>query len=57
MKVKPFTPVILGTKDVANFTTHSFPQLGTYMIGAFLTGLSLTLVAHLWRGRRDATAA
>ena len=31
VKIKPFTPVILGTKDVANFTTHSFPQLGSIM--------------------------
>ncbi len=57
VKVKPFTPVILGTKDVANFTTHSFPQLGTYLVGAFLSGLVLTLLVHLWRGRRDASTA
>lgn len=54
VKIKPFTPVILGTKDVANFTTHSFPQLGSIMVGVFLTGITLTLVGHLWIGRKNA---
>jgi len=57
VKVKPFTPVILGSKDVANFTTHSFPQLGSYMVAVFLGGVVLTLLAHLWIGRRDATTS
>ncbi len=54
VKIKPFTPVILGTKDVANFTTHSFPQLGSIMVGVFLIGITLTLLGHLWIGRRNA---
>ncbi len=56
VKVKPFTPVILGTKQIANFTTHSYPQLGSIYIFAFLLGL-LSLVAwHLIAGRRRAAA-
>lgn len=54
VKVKPFTPVILGTKDVANFTTHSYPQLGTLLIGVFLGGLVFVLFLHLWIGRKRA---
>lgn len=53
VKVKPFTPVILGSKDVANFTTHSFPQIGSLLLGVFLFGLCLILFAHLWKGRQE----
>ncbi len=50
-KVKPFTPVIIGTKQVANFTTTSMPALGTYLIGIFGTGVIALLAWHLIAGR------
>ena len=34
-EVEPFTPAILGTKDVANFTITSLPGGGTAWIGLF----------------------
>jgi len=37
--IEPFTPVILGTKQIANFTTHSWPQAGTYLIAVFALGV------------------
>jgi|SRR5688572_2435815 len=51
--VEPFTPVIVGTKQIANFTTHSFPQAGTYLIGIFATGILLVTLTQLWLGRRN----
>lgn len=50
-KVKPFTPAIIGTKQIANFTTTSSPQLGSLLIGIFATGTLVLLVWHLIAGR------
>jgi hypothetical protein len=57
VKVEPFTPAILGTKKIANFTTTSLPQGGSYLLGAFATGLFFIVVWHLWAGRRRAARA
>jgi hypothetical protein len=56
VKVKPFTPAIFGSKQIANFTTYSYPQLGSAMIGAFATGVVVLLLYHLVTGRREAAA-
>jgi copper chaperone NosL len=45
--VKPFTPAILGAKQIANFTTHSYPQLGTFLVGGFITLVLAVTVWHL----------
>lgn len=55
--IEPFTPVIIGTKQIANFTTHSWPQAGTYYIAAFALGVVATLAWHLVTGRRAAARA
>ncbi len=50
--VDPFTPAIFGTKQVANFTTHSYPAGGTFWIGLFAMGLIGVLIWNatvLWR--------
>lgn len=49
--MKPFTPAIIGTKQVANFTTTSMPQLGTLLVGIFGTGIMALLAWHLIAGR------
>ena len=49
VKVKPFTPAIFGSKQIANFTTYSYPQLGSVFIGLFATGVLALLVYHLVR--------
>lgn len=54
-KIKPFTPVLFGTKQVANFTTSSYPQLGSYYVGVFVVGMFAVLIWHLVSGRKDAT--
>jgi copper chaperone NosL len=52
--VEPFTPVIIGVKELANFTTESYPRTGSYLIGAFVLGLTAILAWHLVTGRRNA---
>jgi hypothetical protein len=56
IKLKGFTPAILGRKQIANFVTESWPQLGTVYVGLFSTGLAVITVWHLWSGRRAAVA-
>lgn len=53
--VQPFTPAILGSKQVANFLTHSFPHGGTALAGAFSVGVVLITAYHLISGRREAS--
>jgi len=54
IKIKPFTPAIFGSKQIANFTTHSYPQLGSLYIGMFFVGVLGLLGWHLIAGRRQA---
>lgn len=54
VKVTPFMPAMLGTKQVGNFTTHAGPQLGTYLVGVFAVGVVALAVIHLVAGRRRA---
>lgn len=54
---QPFTPVILGTKQIANFTTHSLPQAGTYYVTLFASGVVVVTLAHLVIGRMRAVKA
>lgn len=51
LKVEPFTPAIFGTKQIANFTTTSMPQLGSLLVGIFATGVVVLLAWHLITGR------
>lgn len=56
IKVQPFMPAIVGTKQIANFTTHSLPNLGTLCLGLFAAGVAVATVldiAHEWK-RADA---
>jgi hypothetical protein len=51
LKVEPFTPAIFGEKQIANFHTESYPQLGSYLIGVFLVGVLAITTWHLLAGR------
>lgn len=51
--IEPFMPVVLGTKQVANFTTHSYPLVGTYLVLVFTGGLFALTAWHLLRGYRE----
>jgi hypothetical protein len=37
--VDPFMPAIMGTKQIANFTTTSMPALGSFWLAAFAIGI------------------
>ena len=55
--IEPFTPVMLGSKQIANFTTHAYLGLGTWYVAVFATGLTLLLLIHLFLGRKRHVAA
>lgn len=51
MEVEPFMPVLLGTRQVANFTTHSFPHAGSALLGLFVATVVGVTLWHLVTGR------
>lgn len=56
VRVPGFMPAVIGSKQIANFTTHSWPAVGSYYIAAYVAGIAALLLYHLVRGRRDALA-
>lgn len=46
--VDPFTPAILGTKEIANFTTTSLPGLGSIWLLLVAVGLAAAFGWNLW---------
>lgn len=54
VKVEPFTPALFGTKQIANFTTISYPQLGTWYILMFAAGVVVLTGWHLVAGHMEA---
>lgn len=50
VQIEPFMPVILGTKQVANFTTHSYPRSGSALIVIFALG---AFAVTLWQFYRE----
>jgi copper chaperone NosL len=57
VKIPPFTPAILGTKEVGNFTTTAGPGTGAYLVGVFVVGLVAIALTHLVVGRIRARRA
>ena len=49
MTIQPFTPLIFGTQQIANFTQSSYPELGTYLLWVFM----LLLVLTIWVSRKE----
>ncbi|WP_422081940.1 hypothetical protein [Ulvibacterium sp.] len=47
--VMGFQPPFFGSKDILNFTAHSYPQLGAYCLGG---GIALGLVAYFF-GKKE----
>jgi len=54
VNITPFMPVVVGTKQVANFTTHSWPNVGTGFMAVFAVGVMLVAAWHCWVGYREA---
>lgn len=58
LTLKPFMPVVVGTKQIANFTTQSYPLAGTILVGTFAGGVIALTIWHLINTRRpDGSAA
>lgn len=55
IKLEPFTPAVIGKKQVANFAVESWPQAGTFWVTVFLAGIAAIALWHLIAGRRAAT--
>jgi hypothetical protein len=49
MHVAPFTPVVIGSQQIANFVQTSLPMEGTACMGLFL----VTIVSAIWMSRRE----
>src|ERR1039457_2145630 len=52
VKVKPFTPPLIGTHQIANFTVTNLPEIGSYLMVAF----ALLLIVAAWHSARHAPA-
>lgn len=48
MRIEPFTPVLFGRQQIANFVQTSYPQIGALWLGVF----AVLLVAVLWLSRQ-----
>ena len=49
MKIQPFTPLLIGVKQIANFRESSYPMLGAYL----LTFSVLLIVIAGWVSRKE----
>lgn len=49
MTIEPFTPVLIGRQQIANFEQSSWPELGTLFLAAF----PLLLIGSIWFSRRE----
>lgn len=54
VKVPGFMPAVLGSKQIANFVTHSWPHFGSALLGLFAVGVAFVLGWQLLVGRRAA---
>ena len=52
MHIAPFTPLLIGVKQIANFREHSFPQAGAYLLCLSV----LLIVLAGWFSRKEQTA-
>lgn len=56
VKVKPFTPPIFGSQQIANFTVYNYPATGTYLMIGFVL-LLVVSIALSARGRKHLPGA
>jgi hypothetical protein len=56
VRVDPFMPPLFGYRKLANFEVYSYPQLGSYALGAVALLLLLALALAWRQGRRQAAA-
>ena len=56
VKVDPFTPPLLGYKKLANFEVYSYPQAGSYALGAAALFVALAFFLG-WKQSRSTRSA
>lgn len=49
VKIQPFTPVIIGEQQIANFTQSSWPHISTFL----LAGYAVCLLLAIWFSRKE----
>lgn len=54
INIRPFMPVVIGTRQVANFTVSSYPQLGGLFMLLFTIGVLALAIWQLAMPRRQA---
>jgi hypothetical protein len=52
VRIKPFTPMLIGVKQIANFREYSFPQAGAYLLCLSV----LLIVLAGWFSRKETFA-
>ncbi len=57
VQVAPFTPAILGTQQIAEIATSSYPQGAAWLFCVFAVGVAFLALWHIVRGLRVPTAA
>ncbi len=55
--IPPFTPPVFGSREIANFTSSSYPQAGAIWLGVFLATVAGTMLWHLIGGLVQAVRA
>lgn len=54
IKVAPFTPPLIGTEQVGNFTVNSYPGVASFALTAFAALLAVAILLS-WRSGKDAS--
>lgn len=49
MDIEPFTPILIGWKQIANFKQYSFPREGSFL----LVGATACFAGAIWMGMRS----
>ena len=44
VKVKPFTPPVFGSKQIANFAVYNYPAAGAYLMAGFVLLLGVAII-------------
>lgn len=47
VKVKPFTPPVFGSAQIANFTVYNYPAAGSYLMAGFVVLLTAAVVLSM----------
>lgn len=53
VKIAPFMPVVVGRKQLANFTTYGLPGGGAFLIGIFAVGTAALAISEYIRVHRE----